>query len=795
MFKYFNNIFFRKTMIVILPIGLLVLIYHYLNISNNYLKEQLEIEKYIQNSLYTVEKSYNAIENILEKQMEKNMQEFLNEYDKVEDISKLNLSELKIKFGGDTDLYIINENGVIISSTDEKDIGIDFKKWSEFYKTLIEVKNKGTFYPTKFGSESSTGKIRKYSYQSTRDKKYIFELGLKSETLESYMKDLDYNKISLELIDKYSGVEGVRIFDLDGWQRSFSGVIAPTEEELNIIEKIKLSKEVYTVKTKDSTIRYIFTNFTEDNYLNRVVEIKYNNKPIKEEIFKNLITIIIGSSIAFMFIARFTIVFFNMKMHKIEYKLTLIIIFLIGLDFVLQRFDIFKYKSSSFVIVIVLGILFYEFYLVIKKQHEKIERFLTSDKITGLPSRYYLNKEVSRLNNKKENFILVGLVIENIDEILNTIGHSKGDLILKTISDYLTNINPDTAIKIFNSYSTNYEFLMNDNVDIENWAKELKKYTQTYPVNFGEYKIYLKIYLGICYSGTLEKEEDVIKNVYKAVDYAIKANKDYYIYDHMTKHSITSTYLISKLEKSLKENELFLEYQPKLSLIQNKIYGIEALVRWNDKEYGRIAPNIFIPLLEKTESIRMLTQWIIEKSIKDLKEFNRLGLNLICSINITPKDLEDKEFSVKLLELLKKYEVEPAQIELEITETDLIKEMESVREMLYELNDKGIKVSIDDFGTGYSSLSYLHSLQVDTIKIDKSFIDSLLINSNKQELLKHVIQMSHDLKKEVIAEGVEDYDTLVLLKKMKCENIQGYYISKPLAKDKLEEFLLKFKGY
>ena len=488
MFKYFNNIFFRKTMIVILPIGLLVLIYHYLNISNNYLKEQLEIEKYIQNSLYTVEKSYNAIENILEKQMEKNMQEFLNEYDKVEDISKLNLSELKIKFGGDTDLYIINENGVIISSTDEKDIGIDFKKWSEFYKTLIEVKNKGTFYPTKFGSESSTGKIRKYSYQSTRDKKYIFELGLKSETLESYMKDLDYNKISLELIDKYSGVEGVRIFDLDGWQRSFSGVIAPTEEELNIIEKIKLSKEVYTVKTKDSTIRYIFTNFTEDNYLNRVVEIKYNNKPIKEEIFKNLITIIIGSSIAFMFIARFTIVFFNMKMHKIEYKLTMIIIFLIGLDFVLQRFDIFKYKSSSFVIVIVLGILFYEFYLVIKKQHEKIERFLTSDKITGLPSRYYLNKEVSRLNNKKENFILVGLVIENIDEILNTIGHSKGDLILKTISDYLTNINPDTAIKIFNSYSTNYEFLMNDNVDIENWAKELKKYTQTYPVNFGEYK-------------------------------------------------------------------------------------------------------------------------------------------------------------------------------------------------------------------------------------------------------------------------------------------------------------------
>lgn len=252
---------------------------------------------------------------------------------------------------------------------------------------------------------------------------------------------------------------------------------------------------------------------------------------------------------------------------------------------------------------------------------------------------------------------------------------------------------------------------------------------------------------------------------------------------------MTTTYLVSQIAESINSDEFFWEYQPKLNLATNKIYGVEALVRWNHRELGRIPPNDFIPILEKTDSIKLLTNWVLKTVIEDMVEWKSKGIDLVISVNVCPRDLEDDNFSLNLFNLLKKNNVEFEKIELEITETDLIKGIDKVSKVLKILKVRGIKVSIDDFGTGYSSLSYLNSLPVNEIKIDKSFIGFLVKDKGKKDLLKYIIELAHILNKFVIAEGVEDEETINLLKLLDCENVQGYFISKPISKENLTIFL------
>jgi EAL domain-containing protein (putative c-di-GMP-specific phosphodiesterase class I) len=235
-----------------------------------------------------------------------------------------------------------------------------------------------------------------------------------------------------------------------------------------------------------------------------------------------------------------------------------------------------------------------------------------------------------------------------------------------------------------------------------------------------------------------------------------------------------------------------LEYQPKIKLSTNQIERVEALIRWNHPLLGIIPPGDFIPKLKKTLSIRKVTWWVVEKAIKDIKDWQSRGINLSVAVNICQKDITGRNFVKKLFEILERNNVEPKYLELEITETDIITDKECAMKVLSLLRMGGIKISIDDFGTGYSSLSYLSSLPIDFIKIDKSFIKDILNNEKKQNLVKNTIDMSHILGKGVVVEGVEDEKTFDLLKNLNCEQIQGFYISKGIVKEKLEIFLKKY---
>ena len=247
----------------------------------------------------------------------------------------------------------------------------------------------------------------------------------------------------------------------------------------------------------------------------------------------------------------------------------------------------------------------------------------------------------------------------------------------------------------------------------------------------------------------------------------------------------------NKLEKALKDQGFFMCYQPQFSTDDKKLRGVEALVRWKDEDGRVISPATFIPVAEKNGSILQLGDWILEKSVSDfskwLEKYHFKDITL--SINISALQFKNKDFIKTLIQVLKRYNMAPTMIELEITESVFIDDMDDVIEKMNVLREYGIRFSMDDFGTGFSSLSYLRRLPIDTLKIDKTFIDTVVTDNPTRTIAETIIEMGKKLGFHTIAEGVEDEVQFDLLRDIGCDNIQGYYMGKPMVSEKIEEML------
>lgn len=251
-----------------------------------------------------------------------------------------------------------------------------------------------------------------------------------------------------------------------------------------------------------------------------------------------------------------------------------------------------------------------------------------------------------------------------------------------------------------------------------------------------------------------------------------------------------------KLERALKEQGFFMCYQPQYSTDDKKLRGVEALVRWKDEEGKVISPATFIPVAEKNGSILQLGDWILEKSISDFSRWlDRYQFDdITLSINISALQFKNKDFVKTLIQVLRRYHMPPNMIELEITESVFIDDMNDVIKKMNVLRDMGIRFSMDDFGTGFSSLSYLRRLPIDTLKIDKTFIDSVVTDNPTRTIAETIIDMGKKLGFHTIAEGVEDEVQFDLLRDIGCDNIQGYYMGRPMVSEKIEELLAEQQG-
>ncbi|MDR2045165.1 MAG: EAL domain-containing protein [Clostridium sp.] len=247
-----------------------------------------------------------------------------------------------------------------------------------------------------------------------------------------------------------------------------------------------------------------------------------------------------------------------------------------------------------------------------------------------------------------------------------------------------------------------------------------------------------------------------------------------------------------KLKEAVRDKSFLLHYQPQYHTQSRRLRGVEALIRMADTGDGIVSPGIFIPVAEKTGSIVQIGQWVMEESIRQYAEWKqKYGCRMVMSINVSPVQYNSEDFVDALLRILKKYEVKPFEIEIEITESILIDDFLTVSEKLRKLRDYGVRISLDDFGTGFSSLSYLKRLPIDTLKIDKSFIDTVLTDSATRVITEAIISMVKALGFESVAEGVEEENQYDYLQVIGCDVIQGYYLGKPQPARDIGELLEK----
>ncbi len=248
----------------------------------------------------------------------------------------------------------------------------------------------------------------------------------------------------------------------------------------------------------------------------------------------------------------------------------------------------------------------------------------------------------------------------------------------------------------------------------------------------------------------------------------------------------------NKLKEVVFEQNFTMYFQPQYYAKGEKLRGVEALIRWRDNKGDMISPSVFIPIAEKNGTIVPIGNWVIEKSVQTYAKWReKYHYPLVLSLNVSAVQCKKRGFIESLMQILEIYDVSPSEIEIEVTETILIEDFDYISEQLNELKKTGVRISLDDFGTGFSSLSYLKGLPIDTLKIDKTFVDTLLTDKNTKIITESIIYMVKRLGYETIAEGVETEEQFQYLKELECDMIQGYYMGRPMPAQGIADILEK----
>lgn len=421
------------------------------------------------------------------------------------------------------------------------------------------------------------------------------------------------------------------------------------------------------------------------------------------------------------------------------------------------------------------------------------------DDITGAPSRKYFSKELEVLMRNsiinKSNIALIFIDIDNFKSINDTYGYDLGDSILVEISKMFSKT-LDSRYKFARLCADEFIIAVPNIKKISQTDEILKKILESMKnlIDINGNIVHFSYSVGVSvYPADASSVELLIKTANMAMRKAKANGKNRYEFfdDNLMKKMQRENKLEKALREALNNKEIYMMFQPQISLNSGEIYGFEALVRWNSSELGFISPAEFIPVAEKTGMIVDLGKYIIEESIKSCKELSLLTSDKFnIAINISEVQLSDDRFITFISEVLEKYELNPSYVEFEITESLIMKSVTKNIEKLSKLKELGVTVALDDFGTGYSSLNYLRRLPIDVVKVDKSFVDGIGVDEKSECIAESIIELSHNLDLVVVAEGVETGEQLGYLNKMNCDIIQGYYFSKPEKFNIIKEMIL-----
>lgn len=423
--------------------------------------------------------------------------------------------------------------------------------------------------------------------------------------------------------------------------------------------------------------------------------------------------------------------------------------------------------------------------------NEEYMKFIAEhNELTKLPNRRQLLSDLNKIKIESTETSLLFIDLDRFKLANDTLGHDIGDELLKNVAERLTSFKKD-YIKIYHLGGDEFIVLIqNTNVDyVKKIASKIVNSIRE-PFTICGNEITITTSIGIsCYPDHTNNLNELVKLADTAMYYAkIDGKNAFKFFTNDLKLQLDRRALIeAELRKAIKNEDLFINYQPKFNLVNSQLTGFEALIRWEHPKLGSISPQEFIPVAEDTGLIIDIGNWIIKEVIFQLRKWQDKGYRLEkTSINISQRQFRDHKLPSFIDLQLKKYHINPEYMEIEITES-VLEDFELVVPQLHTLKELGVGISLDDFGTGYSSLNLLKTLPIDTLKIDQSFVRNSLGDSKDISLLKTILQIGDNLNLNVVAEGIETAEHLHLLKNLGCPIGQGYYFSKPLSTSEVEE--------
>jgi predicted signal transduction protein with EAL and GGDEF domain len=455
---------------------------------------------------------------------------------------------------------------------------------------------------------------------------------------------------------------------------------------------------------------------------------------------------------------------------------------------------------------------------------QKVKQLAYYDELTGLPNRITLKRElqntIAKSERKDEIFAVVFVDLDNFKDVNDSLGHDMGDRLLKQVSqriqknirsdDYMVRKHIDAPSDTSKQGSQEnfdniiarlggdeFTLVLRDIEKVSTISTIIHRIQEslTTPIKLGEHSTTVGASMGIAvYPQDGLTADELLKHADLAMYEAKKAGKNHFIFfnKEMNSVAIQRLALESNLRKALNKNEFMLYYQPRVHTDTGKIEGFEALIRWNSPELGLVPPDQFIPFAEESVLICEIGYWVLDTTCQQIRKWLDLGYENICiSVNLSSTQIYRGDTINMIKTVMELYQIPGQNLEIEITESGLLKDEQVAIQFLHNLKALGLRIALDDFGTGYSSLSYLRTLPIDILKIDRSFIKDLKEGHITTDILETIIELADKLSLKTVAEGVETKLQLTILKEFNCSYIQGYYFSKPLPEADALDYLIQ----
>ena len=425
-----------------------------------------------------------------------------------------------------------------------------------------------------------------------------------------------------------------------------------------------------------------------------------------------------------------------------------------------------------------------------------IEHQALQDSLTGLPNRDLFRERVAaaldETRSGSEGLIVMIFDLDRFKEINDTLGHQSGDQVLRLLAQRLRTVMRDTDT-VARLGGDEFGVLAPGTADSDTALQLAARVQRAMERPFVVSGLTLEVEASIGIAVSPEHGDDV-ETLLRHADVAMYLSKETHhpeLYDRDHDHySPDRLALVGELRRAIDEKQLVVYYQPRVELATGAARCVEALVRWDHPERGLLGPGEFLPLAQHTGVVRLITRYVLDAAIRQCRAWRDLGLDVSVGVNLFSRDLLDGGLPDEVGRLLAANVLEPRRLELEITEDTILADPARTAVILEQLGARGIALAIDDFGTGYSSLSYLKRLPVDVLKIDRSFVSRMEVDEDDAIIVRSTIELGHNLGLIVVAEGVENQETLVRLAELGCDTAQGYHLSRPIPAEKMTEWLL-----